>query len=432
MRVGFSQGLPCVGMRDTKEVLAVLPELKGPEVSELPNWVRVLGPNLPYTTSAMLEFETLLRAEGDALPLRALAMLAVSNRLQCEYGVSRGRYDLQRSGKSTEWVQTIDGKRLDVLSPLEKKVYLLAEALTSSPKEVTNEQVASLAKEIGEEELVAIVIAIGYANMLDRLAMALQLPIDSPEAMQRVEWRFAATDPTGAETIAAERPGIPQNSQVAEFHEPMIHWKELAADALISELDKQRASKPRISIPTWEEIQTRLPPGLYKDPIRIRWSRVVVGHQPQLGPAWIKCLRVFEMEARQDRVFEESVFWVVTRGLRCFYCMGHCEMLMEVGGLDRQSIRDRTERLASGEWGSFAPFERAAFEYAYKLTYQPEGITCQDFKRLSGALGEKRALDCLWWIARCHLMTKVSDGFQLQLESENVFMDRNHPEAKSE
>ncbi len=354
--------------------MAVLPQLESPDIPSLPSWVRALGCNLPYTTAAMLEFETILRAEGESLPIRALAMLAVSNKHRCEYGIARSKFDLQRSGKAADWISSLDGKRLDLLSSLEKKIYLFAETLSTAPKEVTQEQVESLAKEVGEDELVAIVLAIGYANMMDRLALALQLPTIRRKRCKK-SWKFSSTDPTGADTIAAERPGIPQNSEVAAFHDPMIHWRELASDALTSELDKQRESKPRISVPTWEEIQTRLPPGLYKDPIRIRWSRVVVGHQPSLGPAWIKCLRVFEMEARQDRVFEESVFWVVTRGLRCFYCMGHCEMLMEVGGLDRASIRDRTSRLASGEWGTFAAFERAAFEYAYKLTYQPENIT---------------------------------------------------------
>ena len=33
-------------------------------------------------------------------------------------------------------------------------------------------------------------------------------------------------------------------------------------------------------------------------------------------------------EAPQDRVFEESLFWVQTRAVRCNYCMGHCEMLL--------------------------------------------------------------------------------------------------------
>ena len=51
----------------------------------------------------------------------------------------------------------------------------------------------------------------------------------------------------------------------------------------------------------------------------IRWSLVCMGYQPQLASSWSACTRSFGRESRQDRVFEESLFWVVTRSLACFY-----------------------------------------------------------------------------------------------------------------
>jgi hypothetical protein len=63
-----------------------------------------------------------------------------------------------------------------------------------------------------------------------------------------------------------------------------------------------------------------MPPNFPKDKeLRIRWSLVCTGYQPQLASAWSNCTRNFGEEARQDRVFEESLFWVVTRSLQCFY-----------------------------------------------------------------------------------------------------------------
>ena len=56
-----------------------------------------------------------------------------------------------------------------------------------------------------------------------------------------------------------------------------------------------------------------------KAPIRIKWSLVCVGYQPRLALAWSACMRSFGEEAKQDRVFEESLFWVVTRTIHCFY-----------------------------------------------------------------------------------------------------------------
>jgi hypothetical protein len=43
-------------------------------------------------------------------------------------------------------------------------------------------------------------------------------------------------------------------------------------------------------------------------------------------------------EARPERVFEESLFWVQTRAIGCIYCMGHCEMLLEVAGLTKEQV----------------------------------------------------------------------------------------------
>jgi hypothetical protein len=44
-----------------------------------------------------------------------------------------------------------------------------------------------------------------------------------------------------------------------------------------------------------------------------------MGYQPELATGWSACTRAFGDEAKQDRVFEESLFWVVTRSITCFY-----------------------------------------------------------------------------------------------------------------
>ena len=140
-----------------------------------------------------------------------------------------------------------------------------------------------------------------------------------------------------------------------------------------------------------------------------------------MGPPWIKTTRTFGSESKQDRVFEESLFWVVTRSLRCFYCMGHCEMLLEVAGLSKPAISRRTALLASGDWSSFPPEERAAFAFARKQTEKPWEIDAADVDGLVEKFGRERAIDVIWWSSRCQFMTKISDAFQLQLERDNVF-----------
>jgi len=105
--------------------------------------------------------------------------------------------------------------------------------------------------------------------------------------------------------------------------------------------------------------------------------------------------------------------------------MGHCEMLLAVAGLNDEEIAERTRLLASGDWSSFTPAERAAFHFARKQAKEPWAITAGDVEELTRYFGRERALDVIWWTCRCHYMTRVADGFQLPLERDNVFAGRS-------
>jgi hypothetical protein len=97
-------------------------------------------------------------------------------------------------------------------------------------------------------------------------------------------------------------------------------WSTLEFAKLQKAMEQQRGRAPGIRVPSWEEVRERRPAGYpVKNPIRIRWSLVCLGYQPELGAAWSNCLRTFGQEAKQDRVFEESLFWVITRTIHCFY-----------------------------------------------------------------------------------------------------------------
>ena len=101
--------------------------------------------------------------------------------------------------------------------------------------------------------------------------------------------------------------------------------------------------------------------------------------------------------------------------------MGHTEMLLAVAGLDDKAIKERTKKLADGDWSGFPAAERAAFDYARKMSKEPWSITDADVDELKRHFGTERAIDVIWWACRCHYMTRVADAFQLPLERENVF-----------
>ncbi len=103
--------------------------------------------------------------------------------------------------------------------------------------------------------------------------------------------------------------------------------------------------------------------------------------------------------------------------------MGHCEMLLEVAGLDKNAVAERTRKLASDDWSSFPPAEQRAYAYARKLTKTPWELTAADYQTLERDFGREKAMALFWWLCRGLYMTRVSDGFQLPLERDNVFAD---------
>jgi alkylhydroperoxidase family enzyme len=101
--------------------------------------------------------------------------------------------------------------------------------------------------------------------------------------------------------------------------------------------------------------------------------------------------------------------------------MGHSEMLLAVAGLKPAEIKERTGKLATGDWSAFSPAERVAFQFAYKLSREPAAVSNDDVAALTEMFGRHRALDLIWYIGWCNYMTRVADAFQLPLEKENVF-----------
>ncbi len=101
--------------------------------------------------------------------------------------------------------------------------------------------------------------------------------------------------------------------------------------------------------------------------------------------------------------------------------MGHSEMLLAVAGLNGEEIKDRTTKLAQGNWDIFSVAEQTAYQFAYHLTKKPANVTGKRVADLVSAYGRARAFDVIWWGGWGNYMTRVADAFQLPLETENVF-----------
>jgi hypothetical protein len=57
-------------------------------------------------------------------------------------------------------------------------------------------------------------------------------------------------------------------------------------------------------------------------------------------------------------------------------------------------------------------------------------MTAADYQTLEADHGPKNGMSIFWWLCRGLYMTRISDGFQLPLERDNVF-DSQAPQAAS-
>jgi hypothetical protein len=99
-------------------------------------------------------------------------------------------------------------------------------------------------------------------------------------------------------------------------------------------------------------------------------------------------------------------------------------MGLAVAGLKEDEIKQRSEKLASGDWSDFSAAERQAFLFAARLSQKPSAVSDRQLDDLVKTFGPHRALDVIWRTAWSNYMTRVADAFQFPLERENVFQPR--------
>jgi alkylhydroperoxidase family enzyme len=310
-----------VPLLDDEAAWEKLPAVQQTSGKRLPHWARALAGTLPRTTAAMLELDFLYRT-SDAFDskLRAKMRWVAARANRCGYSEVYARADLMKAGGTPPEMERLAAGVKDSV-PAERAALTFARKMTLAASTVTDDEVRALIEEFGEGGVVAMVEQLAYANFQDRLVTTLGLTVEAGGPLAPLEVHFAPP-PADQKPQPAERPPLPETSPVdapTKIADP--EWTALTFAELQGRMEAQRARKSRVSIPRWEDFRAELDPQLFPPdrPTRIQWSLVVVGHQPRLGAAWINCLRTFGREANQDRIFEETLFWVITRSLECFY-----------------------------------------------------------------------------------------------------------------
>jgi alkylhydroperoxidase family enzyme len=294
---------------DNHDAWARLPR----EEPMLPVWARTLADALPRTTAAMLDLDYLQRAENPLDPvLRGKLRWVAADAIGCEYGRRYALSDLQRAGLADEDVQAFASR--EAHGPAEDQDALdFAWQLTVAAYKVTDEEVASLLDRYGPELVVAMVHTVAYANFQDRILLALATAVEDggPLAPLAAHVDFDRTDvaaPARTDTLDAEAPVFPLQP----------NWRGRNTVDLLQAMALQKNRQPRIPLPDASRL-ANLPADVRERAERVVWSKVSMGYQPRLTKAWFDAMYTFQEEAQLDRVFSNTIFWVITRTNDCFY-----------------------------------------------------------------------------------------------------------------
>jgi hypothetical protein len=177
---------------------------------------------------------------------------------------------------------------------------------------------ADLVEQFGAEKVVGIVHTVAFANFENRLFLALNVQLEPDGPLPPVEFKL---DPSQQAEVAVppRRPWEEVLSiATSSGQTTRIDWGQQDFSALEESLNRQQNRSLRIALPDPATLD-RLPADSRERTKKIVWSNISVGYQPQLTQGWFHLMQVFRDEAMLDRVFANSVFWVVTRSNECFY-----------------------------------------------------------------------------------------------------------------
>lgn len=280
-----------------------LPPVKKPV---LPEWARVMAGSLPKTTAKLLELDYYHRVKNPLGPRLAAALrLAVAETLGSEYGKAEAKADFDRSRLKADVYADLQGSAVAIR---------FAKKLTLEGHAITDEEFAELLRHFGPEKTTAIIHTVAYANFHNRLLLGLGVKGESPVA----EPVGAAFDIT-AKVAVPERPSWDElKSAKGDGLSIRVEWSRKDFEQLNATLEKQKERKLRIPLPD-KSVYDKLPPREKDQALRVVWTRISAGYQPEMTRAWFAPLSAFYEESKVDRVFGNSVFWVVTRTNDCFY-----------------------------------------------------------------------------------------------------------------
>lgn len=110
-----------------------------------------------------------------------------------------------------------------------------------------------------------------------------------------------------------------------------------------------------------------------------------------------------------DRSFRTMLFWIVSRGNNCTYCLGHQE-----AGLAARGLSDDDLAALDFDWSAFDDAHQAAFRFTRKLSFEPFAINDQDIEALRRQFTEEQVLEMVVTVAGFNATNRWTGPLRIQ------------------
>ena len=311
---GYAADAPRLPVLPDADAWKALPRENPP----LPVWAKALAGPLPRTTGIMLELDAVHRAKNPLGPVLAATLRwAAADAIGCEYARAYAAADLRRAGLTDREVAAATRGWKDLPAD-DRAAVAFARKLTTAGHAITDAEFADLLGRYGPAKTVAVVHTVAHANFQNRIFLALGAAVEPGGPLPPFDVKLDSA--ARAKLVASPRPLWEQVTKAAVDAKaptrPDWDWKSHAE--LETLLASQKARKGRIPLPDPAVIDT-IPVESRPQARRVLWTNVSMGYQPVLTKTWFDTMSAFQQEAKFDRVFSNSYFWVVTRSNDCFY-----------------------------------------------------------------------------------------------------------------
>jgi hypothetical protein len=263
----------------------------------------------------MLRLDHLHRAESPLESrLRGKLRWVAADAIGCEYGRRYAAADLRRTGLAEDEIKRLSAK--SATPPEEQSALALARQLTLAAYKVTDEDVEALLEQFGPEQVVAMVHTIAYANFQDRILLALAAKVEDEVPLPPLKHPFELKGIS--ENLAPPRAEWKASVAIACQQDERPQWTARNIAEVSQAVQLQKSRRPRIPLPAPSRL-AGLPEDVRARTRRIIWSSISMGYSPRLTTAWFDAMVAFQEEAQLNRVFSNTIFWVVTRTNDCYY-----------------------------------------------------------------------------------------------------------------